>query len=235
MRINKYIAVCGIASRRKADEIVKRGDIKVDGLRITELGFDVPDGSTVTYQGRIIKPEGRKVYVALNKPKGFITTTQDEKDRLTVLDLVKDIDERVFPVGRLDEDTSGLLILTNDGEFANKLMHPKNHVQKTYRAKVLGDFTRKREALLRKGVDIGGYITKPAEVNLIKQAPKYSIVEIKISEGKNRQVRKMFSAVGNKVMELERTAIGDVYLGGLKQGHYRKLTRQEIDRLQGEN
>jgi 23S rRNA pseudouridine2605 synthase len=167
----------------------------------------------------------------LNKPLGYITSADDEKSRPTVMELVADIEERLFPIGRLDYNTSGMLLMTNDGELAYKLSHPKHHVYKTYRARVSGQLSAERLAKLRNGVDIGGFVTSKAIVNVIRQSERSAIVEIKIYEGKNRQVRKMFSAVGNKVLELERVAIGDLYLGHLRQGHYRKLTRQEIEYL----
>ncbi|MBE6030934.1 MAG: rRNA pseudouridine synthase [Clostridiales bacterium] len=231
MRLNKYIAQAGIASRRKADELIINGNVKINGLPVKELGTDVKEGDVVEVNGRRIEAEGKKVYIALNKPLGYVTTSSDDKDRATVLDLVADIPERIFPVGRLDYNTSGLLILTNDGDFAYRLTHPKHHVYKTYRAVVQGQLSNERIARLRKGVDIGGFVTSPAIVNVIKQQERKALVEILIYEGKNRQVRKMFNAVGNKVLELERIAIGDVRLGRMMEGHYRKLTREEIEYL----
>lgn len=231
MRLNKYIAQSGIASRRKADELTINGNVKVNGRVMKELGYDVLPDDTVEVNGRVISADEKKVYIALNKPKGFVTTMSDDKDRLTVADLVSDIPERIFPVGRLDYNTNGLLIMTNDGDLANKLSHPKHHVEKTYRAKVSGVLSGKRMAALRKGVDIGGFVTSPAKVTLVKQTEKSAIATITIHEGKNRQVRKMFKAVGCPVQELTRIAIGDIQLARLKEGTYRKLTRQEIDYL----
>lgn len=231
MRLNKFIAAAGIASRRKADELTINGNVKINGVVMKEPGYDVLPDDTVEVNGRVIAQNEKKVYVALNKPKGFVTTMNDDKGRLTVADLVSDIPERVFPVGRLDYNTSGLLIMTNDGELANRLSHPSHHVEKTYRAKVAGTLSGKKLAQLRKGVDIGGFVTSPAKVRLIKQTEKSAIAEITIHEGKNRQVRKMFKAVGCPVQELQRIAIGDIYLARLKEGTYRKLTRGEIDSL----
>jgi 23S rRNA pseudouridine2605 synthase len=231
MRLNKYIAQAGVAGRRKADELTENGNVKVNGQVILKPGYDVKDGDVVEVNGRTLAPESRSVYIVLNKPKGFITSANDEKDRPTVMDLVTDIEERIFPVGRLDGATTGLLIMTNDGELAYKMTHPRHEIYKTYTAKVSGVFSRERTATLRRGVDIGGYTTAPAEVQLIRQGKSSALVEIRIREGKNRQIRKMFAAVGNKVLELERTAIGDVRLGNLKQGHYRKMKRDEIDSL----
>lgn len=232
MRLNKYIAQAGIASRRKADELTANGNVKINGIIVKELGYDVKDGDIVTVNGRTIEAAHNKpVYVMLNKPLGYITTSEDDKGRLTVQDLVTDIDARLFPVGRLDYNTTGLLIMTNDGDLAYRLTHPKHHVYKTYRATVAGILSSQRIAKLTNGVDIGGFITSKANVKVIKQGERSAIVEIQIYEGKNRQVRKMFSAVGNKVQELERVAIGDLYLGRLMEGHYRKLTPQEIEYL----
>jgi 23S rRNA pseudouridine2605 synthase len=231
MRLNKYIAQAGITSRRRADELIISGKVNIDGEAVTVPYYDVKDGEKVTVDGKEIYTAAKKVYYILNKPKGYITTTADERDRPTVMELVKDVPERVFPVGRLDGPTTGLLIMTNDGDFSYKLTHPKYEKSKTYRASVRGVLSNEKAAKLRKGVDIGGYITMPAGVHVMKQNAKNVLVEIKIREGRNRQVRKMFTAVGLKVMELERVAIGDVYLGHLKAGHMRKMTRTEIESL----
>ena len=231
MRINKVISQAGIASRRKADELIQNGNVKINGRVMKEPGYDVLPDDTVEVNGRVVSSEEKKVYVAINKPRGFVTTMNDEKGRLTVADLVSDIPERIFPVGRLDYNTDGLLIMTNDGDLANKLSHPRHHVDKTYRAKVSGVLSGKKLAALRKGVDIGGFITSPARVTLIKQTERSAIVEITIHEGRNRQVRKMMKAVGCPVQELTRIAIGDIQLARLKEGSYRKLTKQEIEYL----
>ena len=195
------------------------------------MGVSVGENDRVEVNGKLLDSEGRKVYVAVNKPLGYITSMEDEKGRATVAELVGDIAERIFPVGRLDYNTTGLLIMTNDGELANRILHPRHEVYKTYVARVSGIISDARIARLRKGVDIGGFITSPAKVKLIKQFPRSAVVEIKIREGKNRQVRKMFAAVGNKVQELQRTEIGDIKLGRLMEGHYRKLTKEEIEYL----
>jgi 23S rRNA pseudouridine2605 synthase len=231
MRLNKYIAQAGLSSRRGADDLIMNGNVKINGQTVSTPGYDVKNGEEVRVNGMLAVAATRFVYVLLNKPKGFITTAKDEKGRATVMDLIGDIPERVFPVGRLDAATTGLLILTNDGEFANKLTHPGHEVYKTYRAKVSGIISNERIAKLRRGVDIGGYVTAPANVQLIRQGSKSALVEISIREGKNHQVRKMFAEVGNKVLELERIAIGEVRLGNLLSGHYRKMKRQEIDSL----
>ena len=231
MRLNKYIAEAGTASRRKADELILNGNVKINGVSMKEPWYDVTDGDVVEVNGITIRPPGAKIYIMLNKPKGYITSVKDEQDRPVVTELITDIEERLFPIGRLDYNTSGLLILTNDGDIANKLMHPKHKVVKTYRARVSGIISNERLARLRKGVDIGGFITSKAEAEVIKQSERFAIVEIKIQEGRNRQVRKMFAAVGNKVLELERVAVGELYIGHLKEGHYRKLNKNEIEYL----
>ena len=231
VRLNKYIADAGICSRRKADELIGNGNVKVNGAVMKELGYQVEDGDVVMVNGKKIETAGKKVYVVVNKPLGYITSMDDDKDRKTVAELVSDIPERLFPVGRLDYNTSGLLIMTNDGQLTYTLTHPKHEVYKTYIAKVAGVLSDARIAKLRKGVDIGGFVTSPAKVKVIKQMPRHAIVEISIREGKNRQVRKMFAAVGNKVQELQRVSIGEIKLGRLMEGHYRKLNREEIEYL----
>ena len=231
MRINKYIASSGVASRRKADELIKAGKVKVNNIVLKELGYDVLPGDKVSVDGKEISVSEKKIYIALNKPIGYVTTVSDEKGRPTVLDLLTDVEERVFPVGRLDYNTSGLLILTNDGNFSQKVSHPGKGVGKTYRAKVQGIISREKLARLRRGVDIGGFVTSRAQAEIYKELPKQTVVDITIYEGKNRQVRKMFKAIGNPVVELERIAIGDVKLGRLATGSYRKLTAREIESL----
>ena len=231
MRINKYIAQAGIASRRKADQLIMSGNVKVNGAVMKEPGYDVAESDKVEVNGRLLENRTKLEYVLINKPAGMVTTVSDDKDRLTVMDVVKDIDARLFPVGRLDYNTSGALIMTNDGDMAYRLTHPKHEVYKTYRARVAGVLSNEKAAKLRKGVDIGGFVTSRAKVNIIKGNQHSTIVEISIREGKNRQVRKMFAAVGNPVQELERIAIGEIRLGHLRPGHYRKLTREEIEYL----
>ena len=232
MRLNKYIAQAGIASRRKADELISAGKVKINGAVCTALGTEVEDGDVVVVNGRTISAhEEKTVYYALNKPLGYITTTSDEKGRETVLSLLTDVTQRVYPVGRLDVDTTGLLILTNDGQLANRIMHPRNEVWKTYEAEINIAISEEKIRKLREGVDIGGYITKPAKVKLLKQTQHASLLEISICEGKNRQIRKMFKAVGARVTALERKSIGEVTLGRTHVGTYRKLTQREIDYL----
>ncbi len=231
MRLNKYIAQAGLASRRKADLLIESERVKINGEVMDVQGYIVKKDDVVEVDGSIIEPVKKYVYIMLNKPKGYLTTVSDDKGRPTVMDLVGDMDERVFPVGRLDYNTKGMLLLTNDGDFAFRMSHPSHQISKTYKARVAGNLSRERVARLKKGVDIGGFITSPASVNVIRQMDHQAVVEIKIKEGKNRQVRKMFAAVGNKVLDLERIATGNLMLGHLMPGHYRKLTKNELDRL----
>ncbi len=231
MRINKYIAQAGIASRRKADQLIESGNVKINGAVMREPGYDVKEGDKVVVNGRLIEKKQKLIYVLVNKPMGMVTTASDDKDRATVMDIVNDIDERLFPVGRLDYNTTGALIMTNDGDLTYRVTHPKHELGKTYRVLVKGVLSDERARKLRNGVDIGGYVTGKAKVKIIKGGAGSTVFEITIHEGKNRQVRKMFAAVGNPVQELERIAIGEIRLGHLRPGHYRKLTREEIEYL----
>ena len=233
VRLQKYIAMCGVASRRKAEELIEKGTVKVNGEKVTELGTKVEIGADrVTVGGQEIKPEQKNFYIMLNKPTGYVSTVSDQFDRPTVIDLVgTDIKSRIFPVGRLDYDTSGLLLLTNDGDFTYKVTHPKFELEKTYIALLKGGITIAGLNKLRRGVKIDDFTTAPAKVEIIDARDGYTQVKITIHEGKNRQVRKMFSSVGSKVVELERISIGTVELGNLPLGHWRHLTSHEISYL----
>ena len=231
MRLNKYIAQAGYCSRRKADELTEKGKVKINGAVCTQLGYDVQDGDRVEVEGHVIGAAEKHVYYALNKPAGYITTTNDEKNRPTAISLLTDVTVRVYPIGRLDYDSCGLLLFTNDGDFSNHIAHPRNAVYKTYLVRANRVLTQEEVWKLRKGVNIGGYMTKPAEVNVVSDRASAPIYEVKICEGRNRQVRRMFEAVGAKVFELQRTAIGDVKLGRLREGTYRRLTEKEIEYL----
>lgn len=232
MRLNKYIAQAGICSRRKADELTLAGKVKINGAVVKTPGVDVAEGDIVEVEGRLAETPAAPVCYALNKPAGFITTTSDERGRPTVLSLLTDVTVRVYPVGRLDAATSGLLLLTNDGELANRIAHPAQKVWKTYMAAVAGRIGKDELWALRNGVDIGdARKTAPARVSIIREKGDVSIVEISIHEGRNRQVRRMFKAVGHTVLELKRIAIGDIKLGRLHEGTYRKLTPEETDYL----
>lgn len=231
MRLNKYISNAGITSRRKADELIFNSNVKVNGITVREPGYQVMDDDRVEVNGTPVVMTKEKIYIALNKPLGYVTTMKDEFGRATVADLVTDFSERLFPVGRLDYNTTGLLIMTNDGDMAYKLMHPKHEVTKTYRVRVAGYISDSKINKLRRGVDIGGFVTSRARVQVVKQLERSTVLEIEIHEGKNRQVRKMFKAVGHPVQELERIAIGEIKLGRLKTGSYRKLTKSEVEYL----
>ena len=228
MRINKYLADCGVASRRKCDELIAQGKVKVNNKVTRELGLDIKPTDVVLFENRVVRPNVRRVYYKLHKPKGYVTTASDEKGRKTVVELMRKVQERVYPIGRLDYDTEGLLILTNDGDITNILTHPKNSVKKTYIASIEGEISMQELKQISKGVDIGGYVTQPCSATLKDKDDKYTRVEIVISEGKNHQVKKMFEAVGKNVAFLKRVSIGEIKLGGLARGEYKALTTKEI-------
>ena len=233
IRLQKYIAECGITSRRKAEELIINGKIKVNGKVVTELGTKInPSNDIVEYDNKIIKQEHKNVYILLNKPIGYVTTVKDQFGRPSVLDLVK-VKERIVPVGRLDFYTSGALILSNDGDFVYKITHPKHEIDKTYNATVKGIVIDDEIETLRKGVKIDNYITKPAKVKILKidEEKNISRLEITIHEGKNRQVRKMCEAIGRKVIALHRSKIGNIGVKDLELGKWRYLTDQEINKL----
>lgn len=232
MRLQKFMAKCGVASRRRSEEIISEARVKLNGITISEPGTKVNiNEDSVTVDGKEIKLEENNIYLLLNKPTGYITTVSDEFNRSTVLDLVKDIEERVYPVGRLDYDTSGLLLLTNDGDLAYKLTHPKYEVEKKYLAKVEGAPSKKKLDEFRNGLKIEDYITSKARITLIKQEKNFSSLEIVIHEGKNRQVRKMCSKIGHPVIELKRIEIDGIKLGNIEEGKWRYLTSSEVDNL----
>lgn len=228
MRINKYIAQCGIASRRKAEDIIKLGKVKVNGKVTTDLSTDIRDTDIVSIDNKTIKVVSNYVYYKLNKPKGYITSTSDDKDRKTVINLMRGVHYRVFPIGRLDYDTEGLLLLTNDGDIANILTKPNSEVKKTYIVHIEGFINKDDIKKLSSGVDIGDYITRPCSVELIETNETQSKLKVAITEGKNRQIRKMFSSIGKEVTFLRRIQIGDIKLGGLSRGEYAPLNQKEI-------
>lgn len=228
MRINKYIAQCGIASRRKAEDIIKLGKVKVNGKVTTDLSTDIRDTDIVSIDNKTIKVVSNYVYYKLNKPKGYITSTSDDKDRKTVINLMRGVHYRVFPIGRLDYDTEGLLLLTNDGDIANILTKPNSEVKKTYIVHIEGFINKDDIKKLSSGVDIGDYITRPCSVELIETNETQSKLRVTITEGKNRQIRKMFSSIGKEVTFLRRIQIGDIKLGGLSRGEYAPLNQKEI-------
>lgn len=230
-RLQKYIARSGVTSRRKAEELILSGKVKVNEKTVTELGTKIdPESDIVLVNNQKIFEVKNHVYIKLYKPEGYVTTVKDQFNRKTVMDLIN-AKERVYPVGRLDYNTSGLLLLTNDGDLANKLMHPKYNIYKTYIAEAKGRITEDSMNILRTGVVIENYKTAPARVKLIKYKQSSSIVQISIHEGKNRQIRKMFEAVGHTVTELKRTSLGKINLGDLNPGCWKYLNNEEIQFL----
>ncbi|MGN0108360.1 MAG: pseudouridine synthase [Hominilimicola sp.] len=237
VRLQKYIAMCGVASRRKAEELIQEGRVSVNGSKVTEQGVKVEIGADeISVDGEMIKVKNKKYYIMLNKPVGYVSTAKDQFDRPTVVDLVKKdlTDVRIFPVGRLDYETEGLLLLTNDGDFTYKVTHPKFHMEKTYIATVKGGMTISGMNKLRNGVYIDdNFKTSPAKAEILDAFDGHTTVKITIHEGKNRQVRKMFEAVGSTVVGLQRISIGTVELGNLPLGRWRHLTSHEVNYLQG--
>lgn len=231
-RLQKIIAHAGIASRRKAEEMILQGKVTVNGKVVTELGVKVGPKDVVEVEGIKIERE-EPVYFLLYKPRGVISSVHDEKGRKTVIDFFPMIEQRIYPVGRLDYDTSGLLILTNDGEFANLLMHPKYEIEKTYVAKVKGIPTRESLKQLEKGIQLEDGMTAPSKVKFISSDRKKNsaIVQITIHEGRNRQVRRMFEAIGYPVLKLKREQFGFLTLYGLNPGDFRVLTPHEVKQL----
>ena len=234
-RLQKYLAECGIASRRKCEEYITQGKVQVNGKTITELGVKVnPEKDKITFEGKNVKQEERKVYILLNKPIGYVTTSDEQFGRDKVLDLVK-VRERVVPVGRLDMYTSGALILTNDGDFVYKVTHPKHEITKTYTVTVKGIIKNEEVEQLRKGVKIDDYTTRPAKVKILKTDEEKDIsrLEITIHEGKNRQVRRMCESDGRRVIALHRSKIGNIGVKDIELGKWRYLKDFEVKTLIG--
>ena len=236
-RLQKYLANAGVASRRKCEELILEGKVKVNGKVVTELGTKVTDKDKVEYNGRVVKPENKKVYILLNKPIGYVTTVKDQFDRPTVMELIKEKDIRVVPVGRLDMYTSGALILSNDGDFINKVTHPKNEIEKTYNVTLAGKITEDDVNKLKNGVEIeanGKQVkSSKAKVKILKIDDEKNIsrVRITIHEGKNREIRKMCEAIGKKVLALHRAQIGNLDVKDLKIGDYKYLTKKDLQKI----
>jgi len=228
MRINKYLAQAGLGSRRKVEELITSGKIKVNGKIEKNLAADIKETDIVYYEKRAVKPTASFVYYKLHKPKGYVTTVSDDKERKTVMDLLRGVHTRVYPVGRLDYDTEGLLLFTNDGELTNKLTKPNSEIKKTYVVHIESNITKDEIKKLTSGVDIGGYTTKPCSIQVISTSEKLSKLEITITEGKNRQIRKMFESIDKNVIFLRRTQIGEIRLGGLSRGEYQQLNPKEM-------
>ncbi len=231
IRLQKHLAACGVASRRKAEELIENKKVKVNG-HIASIGDKVdPIRDKVTVSGKAVVAVNRKVYIMLHKPRGFVTTVSDELGRKCVTDLVKDVGVRLFPVGRLDKDSEGLLLMTNDGEFANNLTHPSKHVNKTYRTTVSGQVDDEQLLRLSEGVEIDGKKTLPCDCFVAERKADRTVLIFIIHEGRNRQIRKMCEAVGLEVIRLKRTEIAGVKLGMLPQGKWRDLNEREMKRL----
>ena len=231
MRINKYLADAGVCSRRKADDLIANGNVSVNGVTLTKPGYDVQDGDEVKVNGQVVRAGGPKVYYVMNKPIGCVTSVSDDVGRTTVIDYFDDSNARLFPVGRLDYNTSGVLLVTNDGDFAYKLTHPKHNIDKLYRVRIAGQISKEDISKLRHGVDIGGFVTSRARVDVVSWTNHSTLLDVVIHEGKNRQVRRMFEAVGKHVEELTRLEFAGIGRGHLKPGQYRKRNPNEVSRL----
>ncbi len=231
MRLNKFLASAGVASRRKCDQLLQQGLISVNGQVVSELGTVINEKKDkVFYEGRQVLLPSSFVYIKLNKPKGYACTAKDEKGRKTIYDLLPR-EERLFSIGRLDYDTEGLIILTNDGDFANKVAHPRYSVDKEYHVTIEGQIKESELAVLRKGVVIEGQRMPSAKVEFLSNDGKNTKLSVVIDEGMNRQIRRMFEAIGKNIKLLKRVRIGNVRLGGVKRGDFRDLTTQELDSL----
>ena len=231
IRLQKHLADCGVASRRKSEELIEMGKVKVNG-HVATIGTKVdPKRDKITVRGKAIVSNNTKMYIMLHKPRGFVTTMSDEKGRKCVTDLVKDAPVRLFPVGRLDMNSEGLLIMTNDGEFANKLTHPSYHVNKTYRVTVKGEVVDEKIIELKEGIVLDGEKTLPCDCFVAERKPDRTVLIFIIQEGRNRQIRRMCEAVKLEVMRLKRTEIAGVKLGMLPRGSWRPLNEKEMRRL----
>ena len=230
MRINKYLASTGLASRRNAEKFVLDGRVKVNNVVCTNLATDIKQNDIVKLDGKVIKPTEKLVYFMLNKPKGYVSTASDDKGRKTVLELI-DTDERIYPVGRLDYDSEGLLLLTNDGELTYKLTHPKNEIPKTYYVIINSNISQKDFARLEKGVVIDGHKLSGSKISVLNARDDKTELNVVIHEGRNREIRKMFEVIGKTVIFLKRTKIANLTLGKLQRGTYRQLSQTEIKYL----
>lgn len=232
MRINKFISECGVCSRRKAEEYIKSGLVRINGVVVDKLATDVDvTKDKVTISNQEISLTDAYVYYMLNKPKGYICSMSDDRNRKSIVDLLGDIDRRVFPVGRLDYDSEGLIFLTNDGELTYKLTHPKFGVEKKYIVKVVGSMKESELAVLRAGVVVNNVRYSKCKVKLLSFENNVSKLEVTLTEGKNREIRKMFDAIGKEVIFLKRTQMAGIKLGGLKRGEIRRLKENEVDYL----
>ena len=226
MRINKFLAASGVASRRECDEMIKNGKVTVNGKRAV-IGIEIGEDDEVKVDGVTVNVKKNEYYI-LNKPKGYICSVADDKGRKTVIDLMPEGVGRIYPVGRLDYDSEGLLILTTDGELAQHLTHPSNEVPKTYLVRVEGILTENDLSPIRSGLEIDGYVTKKCKAHIVETNKSFTKVHVTLKEGKNREIRKMFAAIGKEINLLKRIKVGELTLRGLDRGAYRKLNRQEV-------
>ncbi|MEN6351536.1 MAG: pseudouridine synthase [Syntrophomonas sp.] len=230
LRLAKFLAAAGVASRRRAEEMISCGRIKVNGIVISEQGFKLKPGDEVEFQGQVLHLE-KHVYLLLNKPSGYISSVKDNHGRPTVMELVKSIKARIYPVGRLDLDTEGLLLLTNDGEFSHLMIHPRHEVTKKYEALVQGQVAGDDLRQLQQGIILDDGLTAPAKVRVLKQNEDHTLLELEIHEGRKRQVKRMCEAIGHKVVHLRRTSFAFLNLEGVPSGKYRELTAAEVGKL----
>lgn len=231
MRLHKYMAQCGVASRRKCEAMIAEGRVAVNGMAVTGMGTLVQAGDVVTVDGRVIAPEEKQYYILYHKPIGEVSTVTDPRGRPTVLDRFADFPARLYPVGRLDFDSEGLLLLTNDGDLTQRMLHPSREVDKTYLIRVAGDVGMDAVRRLRQGVVLEGRTTAPAEARIIRRTDVETVMLVTIHEGRNRQVRRMLEAVGHAVVMLRRVQFGPLQLGGLGRGQWRMLTPEEVAAL----
>ncbi len=228
MRLHKYLASCGVASRRAAEKLIAEGRVRVNDIAITHMGFTVEAGDTVTLDGQIVIPEAEKHYLMYHKPAGEVTTVTDPEGRPTVLDKFRDYPVRLFPVGRLDYDSEGLILLTNDGELAEHMLHPSREVEKVYLARASNQVSLESARRMERGVMVDGRPTSPAKARILSVKPLYTDMMITIHEGRNRQVRKMVEAIGHEVVQLRRVRFGPLKLNDLPRGMWRTLSSEEI-------
>lgn len=231
MRLQKYISQTGYTSRRNAEKLIAEGRVKVNDKTVIKQGMVVSDKDRISIDGKIIKINDKKVYIMLNKPEGYITSMQDQFDRKLANDLLEDVKTRVYPVGRLDYNSSGLLIMTNDGEFANYITHPSSEIEKEYIVKIEGNLTDVQIKKILDGIKIDDFIANVRNISILSQNTRNSYLSIVISEGKNREIRKIFEALGIDVLKLKRIRIGSLMLGDLKKGFFRYLSASEVENL----
>lgn len=232
IRLQKYLAQCGVASRRKCEALILSGKIRVNGVVVTEMGTKIIQGSDkITFGGKLVEDKEKLLYYLLNKPKGYVTTLSDPQGRPIVISLIKNVSARLFPVGRLDLDTEGALILTNDGRFAQKVQHPSNQTDKTYEAVIKGRLQPADSGNLERGILLEGKMTAPAKITILSRKGGSSLIRITIHEGRKRQIKKMFSHIGHPVLHLKRTAYGKLFLGNIPSGKYRQLDSRDLKKI----